>query len=115
MNAKSFAALKQRPMTDRSKESKLQNLLLAVVPCTTYFFSPFLTALFLWDSSSEQFIFSILPVTVQKIIVLKLFAAAYEFHLVLMWMAVAHFGLFHCVTFLRVIQRSLKSVVAELE
>ena len=102
-------------MTDRSKESKLQNLLLAVVPCTTYFFSPFLTTLFLWDSSSEQFIFSILPVTVQTMPILKLLAAVYEFHVVFMWMAVAHFGLFHCAAFLRVVQRSLINAAAKLE
>ena len=112
--AQSSHVLTQRPV-DTSKESLLQDWLLVIAPCTVYCFAPLLNTLFLWRSSSNQFVFALLPATVQQSMVLRLVAAAYEFHVVIFWMAVAQCGFFHWIAFLRVIQRELINNVADIE
>ena len=102
----------QRPVA-AYKESFLQDWILAAAPGTIYPFAPFLAGVFLWDSSSNQFAFALLPaMTAQSSVVWKLLAAAYEFYCFAMWLAVDHFGLFHCITFLRVVQRQLVDCAA---
>ena len=100
------AALTQRPAKD-AKRGLFQDWLLAISPFAIYGFSPLPAGVFLWNGSSRQFVFDLLPAVAQTSVTLRLLAAAYEFHVVLMWMAVSHFGTFHCITLLRVIQREL--------
>ena len=107
-------ALLQRPV-DASTESVLQDLLLPISPCTIYSFAPLLAGLFLWNSSSNQFAFALLPTTVQKSNVLRLLAAAFEFQVVMLLMAAAHCGFFHWITFLRVVRRELVNNFAKME
>ena len=107
-------ALLQRPI-DTSKESLLQDWVLLIAPCTIYSFAPLLSGLFLWGSSSNQFVFALLPTGVQESIALRLLAAAYEFHMMMMLMAVAHCGFFFWIVFLRVVQRELVDNAAKIE
>ena len=104
----------QRPVND-ARRSYLQDLLLAIAPYTIYTFSPLPAGAFLWNSSSNQFAFALLPASAQKYTGWRLLAAVYELQVFLMWMAVGHFGVFHCATFLRVIQRELINQAANLE
>ena len=107
-------ALLQRPV-DTSKESWLQDCVLLIAPCTIYSFAPLLSGLFLWGSSSNQFVFNLLPTRVQESVVLRLLVAAYEFHMMMMLMAVAHCGFFLWIAFMRVVQRELVDNAAEIE
>ena len=110
-----LAVLKQRTEKD-AKKVFLQDWLLAISPSVVYGFTPIPAAIFLWNGPSKQFLFAVLPATAQRSQALRLLAAAYEFHVVLMWMAIiGHFGTFHSITFLRVIQRELMNNLANLE
>ena len=112
--AQSSQVLTQRPV-ETSKQSMFQDWLLVIAPCTIYCFVPLLPGLFLWSSSSNQFVFTLLPATAQRSFVLKLLAAVYEFHVVIMWVAVAQCGFFHWIAFLRVVQRELVNIAANIE
>ena len=61
----------------------------------------------LLDSTNEQFAFSLLPVEMRESWGWMLFGAVVEFRFFQFLASVAHFGEFHCVTFLRVVQSSL--------
>lgn len=69
-----------------------------------YSFGPLLLGLFLLDSTENQYAFSVLPNKMQQWWVLKILFALTEFRFAHFLMAMAHFGAFHCVTFIRVIQ-----------
>ena len=104
----------QRPVYT-SSESVLQDWVLLFSPCTTYCFAPLLVGLFLWNSSSNQFVFALLPTTVQESNVLRLATAACEFQLLMLLMAAAHCGFFNWITFLRVVRRELLNNLAKIE
>ena len=112
--AQSSQVLMQRPL-DTSKESVLQDWLLLVSPFTIHCFSPLLAGLFLYSSSSNQFVFALLPATFQMSIVLRLLAAAYELHVATLWLAAGQYGFFHWIAFLRVVQREPVYNVASIE
>ena len=80
-----------------------------------YSHCPVLAALFLLDASDEQFVFSLLPAEMRGNMVFMLVGAALEFRFIQFLMAMAHFGAFHCVTFLRVIQTSLVHSTASVK
>ena len=101
-----FAVLTQRPEKD-TRRSFLQDRMMQFFPFFIYGFDPLLAVVFLYNSKSNQFIFSLLPVTAQENRMLIFLAATYEFHVILLWMAVAHFWVYHCLTFTRVIEREL--------
>lgn len=109
------AVLTRHPAKGLKKKGVLQDWLLVIAPFAIYGFSPLPAGIFLWDSSSNQFLWALLPASAQRSVILWVLAAAYEFHVVLMWMAVSHFGCFHCLTFLRVIQRQLINHAANLK
>ena len=72
-----------------------------------YSFCPILAGLFLLDSDDQQFAFSLLLTKLQKSWIMKLVGAAVEFRFSQFLVAMAHFGAFHCVTFVRSVQTSL--------
>ena len=112
--AQSSQVLMQRPL-DTSKESALQDWLLLISPFTIHCFSPLLCGLFLYSSSSNQFVFALLPATAQESIILKLLAAAYELNVATLWLTAGQYGFFHWIAFLRVVQRELVNNVASIE
>ena len=63
--------------------------------------------LFLVDMSDDQFVFSLLPAEMRGNVGLMLIGAAVEFRFIQFLLSIGHFGVFHCVTFLRVVQTSL--------
>ena len=99
--------LMQRPLA-ASKKSFLQDWLLAVPPCIIFCFGPALVSVFLWDSSSSQFAFALLPImTARRSVIWELLPEKHELYCFTMWLALGHLGMFHCTVLLRVVQREL--------
>ena len=71
--------------------------------------------LFLLDTTQIQFAFSMLPAQAHESWVLKCVAGVLELALMLFWAASAHFGVFHSITFVRVVQTSLLQSVESLK
>ena len=59
------------------------------------------------DSSDAQFVFSLLPAKMRENWGWILVGALVEFRFVHFLLSMGHFGVFQCVTFVRVIQTSL--------
>ena len=96
------------------KGSVFQELLFALTPFMLYSLCPMLVGLFLLDVSDEQFFFALLPAEMRENWALKLLAAAVEFRFIQFLMAMAHFGAFTSVAFVRMIQTSLAHSVEQL-
>ena len=79
-----------------------------------YSLCPMLLGLFLLDGSDEQFFFGLLPAEMQENWIWKMLAATVEFRFIQFLMAMAHFGAFHSVAFVRMIQTSLAHSVEQL-
>ena len=73
-----------------------------------------LTGLFLMESDDRQFAFSLLPAGMQKNWPMKLVGATVEFQFIQTLAAMAIFGAFHFVTFVRTIQTTLTHFTTEL-
>ena len=89
------------------KGSFLQEQILALTPAMIYTFCPMLTVLFLLGSEDKQFAYSLLPTEMQKSRAILIAGAVLEFRFIHFLTAMAHFGAFHCITFVRVIQTAL--------
>ena len=89
------------------KGSKFQELLLILTPFMIYSFCPSIAALFVLDPSDEQFLFSLLPAEMRGNMAWIAVGAALEFRFIQFVMSSAYFEVFHCITFVRVIQTCL--------
>ena len=72
-----------------------------------YSICPLVVTLFLLDTSDSQFLFSLLPVEKRGSVGWVLVGVVVEFRSFHFLASMAHFGAFHCVTFLRMTQTSL--------
>ena len=68
-------------------------LVVVPIPFMVYSYFPGITGLFLLIPSAHQFAFSVLQPEYRQSSGLTLLAAACEFYIIMMWMAMAHVGL----------------------
>ena len=80
-----------------------------------YSFCPMLTGLFLLEYDDKQFAFSLLPTKMQNNWAMKIVGTAVEFRFIQFLAAMAHFGVFHLITFVRTMQTSLMHITKELK
>lgn len=111
----SFAVLDSGRLTGSNCERNMQDVLLSLIPFMTYSLCPFITALFLLDPSDSQFAFSLLPNDHGVSMVVKLLVAACEFYIVMMWMATAHFGAYHILTFLKAAETTHRNAIEQVK
>ena len=97
------------------KGSFLQERLLVHTSYMLYAFCPIIAGLFLLLSDDKQFAFSLLPTEMQESWTMKYIAAAVEFRFFYILMAMAHFGSFHCITFIRSVQTALTHCTKNLK
>ena len=98
----------------RNGKCNMQDVLLTLIPVMVYSLCPFMAGLFLLIPSAKQFGFSRLPAEYHERSALRILAAACEFYIVMMWMAMAHFGAYHALTCLKVVERMLLNAVEEI-
>ena len=89
--------------------------LLALLPVMVYSFCPMIAGLFLLESDEPQFAFSLLPAKLRNSWAMKLVYAAVEFRFIQFLAAVAQFGAFYAVTFIRTTQTTLAHFTKELK
>ena len=97
------------------KGSFMQEQLFALNPAMLYTLCPIVSVLFLLESDDKQFAFSLLPTEIQQSWVMKVVAAALESRFNHVLAAMAQFGAFHCVAFVRTIQTTLAHFTKELK
>ena len=95
--------------------SVIQEKLFALNPAMLYTLCPIVSILFLLESEDEQFAFSLLPIEIQQGWVMEVVAAALESRFNHVLAAMAQFGAFHCVAFVRTIQTALAHFTKELK
>ena len=98
----------------RNGKSNMQDVLLTLIPFMVYSLCPFMAGLFLLNPSAKQFGFSRLPAEYREGSAVKILAAACEFYIVMMWMAMAHFGAYHALTCLKVVEKMLLNAVGAI-